>query len=220
MEEKLRIYVESLFETAPKTMQIIELREEILQNTIDKYHDLLAEGKSEEAAFNIAVAGIGDARELIAALGRERDFMRYTKEEIEQDNRRSGLLLAIAIMLYILSVLPVIILSDTRYEEPLGVCIMLIMVAIATGIIVYRSKTRLHYDKQEETIVEDFKEWKHETNERKSLYKAIDAAVWAVTIALYFLISFSTGAWYVTWVIFLIASAITNIIKACFDLKK
>ena len=132
MEEKLRIYVESLFETAPKTMQIIELREEILQNTIDKYHDLLAEGKSEEAAFNIAVAGIGDARELIAALGRGRDFMRYTKEEIVQDNRRSGLLLAIAIMLYILSVLPVIILADTRYEEPLGVCIMLIKIGRAS----------------------------------------------------------------------------------------
>ena len=82
-----------------------------------------------ERIFHLSDAHTTVKGELIAALGRGRDFMRYTKEEIVQDNRRSGLLLAIAIMLYILSVLPVIILADTRYEEPLGVCIMLIMVS-------------------------------------------------------------------------------------------
>lgn len=46
----------------------MELKEEILQNLIDKYHDLLAEGKSPEAAFNISVASVGDVDELLSSL--------------------------------------------------------------------------------------------------------------------------------------------------------
>ncbi|MGN0452066.1 MAG: permease prefix domain 1-containing protein [Acutalibacteraceae bacterium] len=60
MNEKLRAYVEELFKNAPKTKQTVEIKEEILQNTIDRYNDLIKEGRSPEAAYNISVAGIGD----------------------------------------------------------------------------------------------------------------------------------------------------------------
>ena len=227
MRDKLRGYVEALFEDAPKTKQIIEMQEEIIQNTTDRYDDLIREGKTSEAAFNIAVAGIGDISELLVSLGgtgAEQNAASiqpvYTKYEIQKDNQRSGILLAIAVMLYILSVLPVILLSNTKYVDTIGVCIMFVMVAIATGIIIYRSKTRLHYTKTDDTVVENFKEWKHEKDERKALRKSIETALWCMTFVLYFVISFSTGKWYITWVIFLVAGAVENINRACFDLKK
>lgn len=47
MEPKLRDYIENLFATAPNTKQSYELKEEIIRNTIERYHDLLADGKSE-----------------------------------------------------------------------------------------------------------------------------------------------------------------------------
>ena len=50
MENKLRAYMEELFSEVTPTKQAVELKEEILQNLMDKYHDLLAEGKSPEAA--------------------------------------------------------------------------------------------------------------------------------------------------------------------------
>lgn len=50
MNEKLRAYVEELFKNAPKTKQTVEIKEEILQNTIDRYNDLIKEGRSPEAA--------------------------------------------------------------------------------------------------------------------------------------------------------------------------
>ena len=65
MDEKLRSHVEALFENAPPTMKTVEIKEETLQNTMDRYYDLLAEGKDEQAAFNIAIAGIGDVEELL-----------------------------------------------------------------------------------------------------------------------------------------------------------
>ena len=42
MKDKLRNFIESLFEDAPKNKQTIELKEEMLQNLIDKYNDLVA----------------------------------------------------------------------------------------------------------------------------------------------------------------------------------
>ena len=65
MNEKLREHIEKLFKNAPQTRQAVEIKEEILQNTIDRYNDLKAEGKSDEAAYNIAIAGIGDVDHLI-----------------------------------------------------------------------------------------------------------------------------------------------------------
>ena len=68
MENRLREYMDDLFGEIPPTKQAVELKEEILQNLIDKYHDLLAEGKSPEAAFNISVASVGDVDELMSGL--------------------------------------------------------------------------------------------------------------------------------------------------------
>jgi len=59
MENKIRDYLEDLFADAPQTKKVYELKEEMFQNLIEKYRDLLAEGMPEEAAYNIAVAGIG-----------------------------------------------------------------------------------------------------------------------------------------------------------------
>ena len=68
MENKLRAYMDHLFQDVPNTKKTVEVKEEILQNIVDKYHDLVAEGKSEEAAYNIAIASIGDLDELLASL--------------------------------------------------------------------------------------------------------------------------------------------------------
>lgn len=46
MENKLRAYMDHLFQDVPNTKKAVEVKEEILQNIVDKYHDLVAEGKS------------------------------------------------------------------------------------------------------------------------------------------------------------------------------
>ena len=45
MEDKLRAYMDYLFRDVKPTRKSVELKEEILQNLIDKYRDLLAEGR-------------------------------------------------------------------------------------------------------------------------------------------------------------------------------
>lgn len=135
----------------------------------------------------------------------------YNMSEKELDEnikkkQRSALLLAIAIVLYILCVVPVIII-----ENDVGTVLMFVMVAVATGIIVYRSTLNQKNKDDEE------KEKKGK-NENPTL-KAVKSCVWAVAVLVYFVISFWSSAWYITWLVFPITGAITDALEACFDLK-
>ena len=126
--------------------------------------------------------------------------------ENEEKKKKSALLLAVAIMLYITSVVPPILIDGA-----VGPALMFVMVAVATGIIVYRSIVNSKNKREDE-------EEKKKEPENPVL-KAVKSCVWAVAIIVYFLISFFTGAWYITWLVFPITGAITDVIEACFDLK-
>lgn len=238
MHSKLRMYVESLFDKVQRTKEVVELREEILQNVIDKYEDLIKEGMSEDEAYHTAISGIGDVDDLLSSMGVKPQDMQaentgqYSSDsgmfqkssqnkeasEIEREEKKSTYLLCGSIMLYILCVLPVIIGSEIG-AEIMGICFMFIMIALATGMIVLYGKTRPKYQKADDSMVESFKEWKNKNEQDKELYKSIRSAVWSITTALYIIISFLTMAWHVTWVIFLIAGAVINVIKAYYDMK-
>ena len=53
---------------------------------------------------------------------------------------------------------------------------------------------------------------------------AFNGAFWPLVLAFYFLISFATGKWYITWVVFLIAPAVdvivNTLLKAMMDQQK
>lgn len=219
MNEKLRNYIEFLFEDAPKTKEVIELKEEMLQNLIDKYNDLVSEGKSNEAAYNIATASIGDVNDLIEQLKNRPTYQQGFEKEMLESKKRSALLTAIAVMLYIMSVIPVMLLGEIG-TGIIGVVIMFVMIAIATGLIIYNSMSKPKYLKKDQTVVEEFKAWKANSVEKNALYKSICGAMWSIIVVIYFIISFMTMAWHITWVIFLIGSAIQGIIHAIFELKK
>lgn len=65
MNYKLRDYIENLFENAPRTHKVYDLKDELLTNLNDKQDDLIRDGKSEEEAFKIVTVSIGDIHELL-----------------------------------------------------------------------------------------------------------------------------------------------------------
>lgn len=220
MEEKLRAYMDSVFRDVSPSRQSIELKEEILQNLVDKYHDMIGEGKTPEAAYNIAVASVGDIDELLAGMQkRETAESPISREELEQQRRKSGLLVAIAVVMYICSILPPILLSQTAVGNTLGPAMMFILIAAATGILIYNYMTRPQYSYQEDSIVGDFREWQKQTEANRRAFKALSGALWSLTVVIYMLVSFATMSWHITWVIFLIAAALEGILKAVFELK-
>ena len=219
MEDRIRKYVEDLFSDTAQSKRAVELKEEMIQNCTDKYHDLLAEGKTPEAAFNIVVAGIGDVSGLLKDLEYE-----TRKPEISPEQRqKSAMLTAVAVMLYILCVLPLIILElaiGTAAAQIIGIVVMFVMAAAATGLLIYNSMTKPRHVRADDTMVDSFRQWQAGSHEQKALMGAIRTALWTITVALYFILSFLTGWWHLTWLVFLLAVAVNAIINAVFALKK
>ncbi|HIU75377.1 MAG TPA: hypothetical protein IAC62_05815 [Candidatus Pelethocola excrementipullorum] len=221
MEDKLRAYMDHLFRDVKPTRSSVELKEEIIQNLVDKYHDMLAEGKTPEAAYNIAVASVGDTDELLAGLHQEKKEEHFVSDEaIERGRRKSALLTSVAVMMYIVSVIPPIIISETTANDSLGPIIMFLIVALATGLLIYNNMTKPRYRKMDDSIVEEFKEWQNQNDSNQRAMKSISSAMWSIIVVIYFVVSFTTMAWYITWVIFLIGAAIDGIMKAVFELRK
>jgi hypothetical protein len=219
MEANIRNYVETLFNNTPPSRKAVELKEEMIQNLNEKYNDLIAEGKTPEAAYNIAIAGIGDVSGLLKDLQREM----VNPEVYAAARQKSAMMTAISIMLYILSVVPLIALASFIPGDAaaiIGVVIMFVFIAAATGLLIYNGMTKPKYLKTEDTMVEDFKQWQSSNQEKKSLRSSVSSAVWALIVALYFLVSFVTGAWHLTWLIFILGAAVQSLINIVFTLKK
>jgi len=222
MEDRLRRYVDDLFaETAP-TKKAVELKEEMIQNLQDKYNDLISDGKTQEAAYNIVVAGIGDISDLLEELDTADAPIVYRSLESEAIRLRSAMLTAIAVMGYILSPLPLIILAllGSFLYARIGIPVLFVLIAASTGLLVFNSMTKPRYFKESDSMVEEFREWQSDTQSRKALRRAISSALWAVIIAIYFIASFGTHAWHLTWIIFILGAAVEAFINLFFTLKK
>ena len=100
MRQQLIQYVELLFAGA---QDCEDIKQEILQNTLDRYDDLIAEGKVPEAAYRLAITGIGDINEI---LGTNRPVSQPAASagavQKEADTPLKKTLRAVAVALYIL----------------------------------------------------------------------------------------------------------------------
>ncbi len=204
MRDQLTQYVHLLF---AGTSESEEIQQEILQNTLDRYDDLICQGKSPEAAYRLAIAGIGDINEI---LGSEDSPASVANTDIvvEQsaDQQKKKSMRAVAIALYICCVIPVIALANIA-DGIIGLCVMFVIIAIATVLIILASSG----NKQKE---------EEKAEPRDPVYKAYKSLSGAITLAIYLLVSFWSGAWHITWLIFPISGAVDGIVKAIFDLKE
>lgn len=208
MDDKLRRYIEGLFKDVPQTKSMVELKEEMLQNLIEKYQDLMNEGKTEEAAFNIAVAGIGDINELVNDLEKEK-----RAEDYDNSRSKSAMFTAIAVMLYILSLVPIMLAMGSALTFAAGMVGFFFMIALATGTLIFNGMTKPKPYLNGDTMVKEFREWQINRSKQRTTRISISVALWCVLIALYFIISFTTFSWHITWIIFIIGIAIEALIN-------
>lgn len=210
---KIKEYVEELFENAPKNKKSMEFKEELLANLLEKYNDSVESGMEKEVAYNKVIGSIGNVEDLFG----EEDVITQTKQSISKKKHARNI--AIAVMLYILSPVCVIIFDNFGNEE-FGVILMFVFIAAATGLIIYTNMTNAKYKKQDDTLVEDFKEWQSTKSRNYKAYKSAKSAISAITVAVYLLVSFMTFQWWITWIIFLIGGAIEKVAKAYFEIKE
>ncbi|HEY5466349.1 MAG TPA: permease prefix domain 1-containing protein [Clostridia bacterium] len=215
MVARIRTYIERAFADAPKSKKSTELQEELISNMIEKYNDQLKLGKTEEEAYTAVIAGLGDIGELVDGL-RDRQVLSQPSAE---ERKKSALLIAVAVGLFILS--PVLLIVFAVMAQPIvGVSLMLVMIAIGTGLLIYNAESKPAYVKEEETLVEEFKEWKTGRSREKSITDSFFAGFSLIVVAIYLLVSFRYGIWAYSWIIFIIAAAIRNIAMAVIRMRE
>ena len=142
MKEKITKHINELFRDAPKTRRAVELKEEMTQNTIEKYEDLLGEGCQEEDAFRIVVDSIGDVTELFEDL-KDRSLFLLPEEQ----RRKRAVLKAAAVGIYIFAGVVFIIsmvVSEMYYAlAPEGGILGLALTALVP-IWLYRGRQGRH----------------------------------------------------------------------------
>ena len=201
MRDQLIQYVSLLFAGAENCE---DTKQEILQNTLDRYDDLIAEGKPEEAAYRLAIIGIGDINEILGQKDAVLPAVTVAEAQTETDTAFKKLLRAIAVGLYILCPLPLIVLSELGMDT-FGLCGLLCFVAVATVLMILGSKKG---DKPSHSDNDD------EDKPKSELGKSVSSLIWAIGLAVYLILSFLTGAWHITWVIFPILGAINALVCA------
>lgn len=216
MIAKIRKYITRAFEDVSKTKKSIEMQEELISNLIEKYNDQLIQNKTEEEAYNNVIAGIGDLSELTESL-KERHVLSSISP---QERKKVAANTAIAVMLFIMSPIILIVSVEVFNQEILGIASMFLFIALGTGLLIYTHASKPKYLKEEETMIEEFKEWKSKKNRNKGVEEGLTSAFWLIVVVIYLYTSFTYGNWSYSWLIFLIASALFNIIKAIVDMVR
>ena len=220
MREQLSQYVELLF---AGNAGVEDIKEEILQNTLDRYDDLIAQGKTPQDAYRLSITGIGDVNEIIN--GKSEPVYSDVNQSAayapmpEFDNTAmvvSRLMRAIAIFLYIISPVPLFLFSRLGWDE-VGLCCLLIIVGIATALLLLFKSPK---SKEAAPEYADYTDRPRTGNSHRELKKSVGKLVSTIGVVLYFIISFSTGAWFITWLIFPIIGAVKGVVNSCIDMRE
>ena len=211
MREQLIQYVNLLFAGAADAD---EMKQEILQNTLDRYDDLIAQGKTPESAYRLAISGIGDINEILGgASTTPRQTYQPPKSTAPAKVASVGskVLKACGIALYIICPIPLFIL-DLVGMPTIGLCGTLSIVAVATVLMVLSSRDSGSKQKAANPQAMDTPE--------KELRKSVGSLIGTIGLVVYLVLSFLTGAWYITWLIFPILGAVRGLVFAIMDLKE
>lgn len=207
MREQLIKYIDLLF---AGTNNCEDMKQEILQNTLDRYDDLIADGKVPEAAYRLAISGIGDINEILGTEPVPAPVsVRAEEPKAKEEPEKQKKLRATAIALYILCPIPLFLMSEMGMAT-LGLCGLLFMVAMATALIIMSSKK----EKEEETQAPV------PMTPQQNLRNTVKTIINLAGLLIYFLLSFMTQAWYITWLVFPITAVIWELTKAIWDLKE
>lgn len=220
MNKKIQNYIDVLFADVPRSKKASELKEELLSNMNERFEDYMRQGKTETQSYSLVVASMGEVDSLIAEVMPDADF----KQEAQKYRLRNARNTSIGVSMYIIGAAFVVgfgVWSEySKFGDLLamtGVVILLLLSAIATALIVYSNMSTPQeykdYDQDEQAV----------RNIRKSpngkLYDNIMSIYWSIITVIYLGISFITGSWNISWIIWPLAGVFSKIIQTLFEMR-
>ena len=129
--------------------------------------------------------------------------------EAQADNVKSNYArnIAVAVSMYIISLVSIIICAEVFNSPIIGVSLFFTIIAIATGLLIYNG---IYYKKESKD---------EPTTKQKTIISQVQGIVGIIGVIIYLLVSFSTYAWHITWIIFIIVGLVNKIVELIYYLK-
>ena len=129
-----------------------------------------------------------------------------TRQEVR---RKTAEVVSTSIFIYILAVAFIMLGIPVMRANPIIIsALFLVIIAWATVRMIKHFMSAPKFEKTEKEKRED------------SILKQINGIIGTICTVVYFIVSFTTMAWHITWVIFIIDGLICQIIKLLFMLKE
>lgn len=213
MEKKINNYIDVLFSDVPRSKKATELKEEIRANMLERYQDCIKQGQTETQAYSATIANIGDVDEMLSSVMPDAEF----KLEAQKFRTRNAKFTGVAVGLYILGAAVVVcggLLGDNA--SIIGVVALLVLAAIATGMIVYSNMSTPQeykdFDRDEDYRISA-------SPEKNKLMRSILSLYWMIIVAAYLTWSFFSGNWHISWILWPLAAVVAGIIKVVFEMR-
>ena len=211
MTDRIKAHLEKLMLGAPNTRRVEETRQELLAGCLDKYEDLTGSGMEPELAYLEVVDGIGDVTELLGLIEKADTFDPVGAED---RRRKRAFFTSAGICCYFVAAALMAMFGGMGYRE-MGLGLFIVFCGIATMLIIYgRMTTATRYERADDTLVEELKAQMSEGKREHRMAGLASSTLWSLAVALYFVASFLTTAWHVTWILFPLAAAVQCCISA------
>ena len=157
--ETIKNYLENMFQSLPKTEEILNLKNELLLNMEEKYSELKAEGKTENEAIGIVISEFGNIDELLNEMdinikesNSDENLPSISLEEAEKYilvKKAASFLVGIGVALCILGSGVLILLTQLmddkiifnsfgkNAKDSIPVIFLLLFIAVAVGLFIY-----------------------------------------------------------------------------------
>ena len=227
---RIRKYMDQLFENAPVNRRTLELKEELIANALEKYNDLTLRGYGEDEAFQLVIGSIGDVQQLFAEMGTDDDYSRaYYMQWAREAQEKKAALTAVSTGLFLLAV-AVLMISFLLYLynvkfiyihgqnlNLLGIGLALLICIVPVSLLVYAHKIQPPVelaDFSARQAASNSESRKQRRKRFKQIKGSLEGMMWLLSVIFYFIVSFATRAWYITWIIFLGGAAVECLLDA------
>lgn len=229
---RIRKYMDQLFENAPINHRTLELKEELIANALEKYNDLILRGYDENEAFQLVIGSIGDVQQLFADMGASDDysqayFLQWAKEAQEKKAALTavsagffllaGAVLVISLLLYWYNVKVIYINGQNLNLLGIGIAMLICIVPVSLQVYAHKIQppAELAGFASGTSMIAASNEAKKLRRKRfKQIKGSLEGLMWLLIVIYYFIISFATHAWYITWIIFLGGAAVECLLDA------
>jgi len=217
LRTEYRMHLNKLFHAVKPSGRLEDLKDEIVDAMAERYYGALYHGEQPEQAYRIGIRSVGRVSEIIRNL-------RHDEELDYHRVRRTKILyavgVALSVALFVTSAIVYLMIS-AKYPagNPIPIAWLLGIAGAGVCVLIFFVISIPRYIRFDDTIVEEFKEWRSATSARVRTQRALSTLLWSAALALYLVLSFWLAAWAYTWILFLICFALDRAVAAFLSLR-